>query len=74
MLGDHRMLNSVAAYDIAHFLKGLLHSSFRIHLGPNFFRFASVGLESFFEGTAILLCYWLVLFLNVSAETVPEEI
>jgi hypothetical protein len=55
-------MNSVAAHDIAHFLKDLLDSSFRIHLGPDFFQFASAGLESFFEGAAILLCYWPVLF------------
>jgi heparan-alpha-glucosaminide N-acetyltransferase len=55
-------MNSIAAYCIAHFMEEFLVSTFRIHLGPNFFQFAGAGLEPFFRGTAILLCYWLVLF------------
>jgi len=55
-------MNSIAAYCIAHFMEGFLDSTLRIHLGPNFFRFAGAGLESFFQGAAILLCYWLLLF------------
>src|SRR5262245_54954541 len=55
-------MNSIAAYCIAHFTEAFLSSSLRIHLGPNFFQFAGAGLEPFFQGAAILLCYWLVLF------------
>src|ERR1700737_317299 len=55
--------NSIAAYCIAHLTGGFLDSTFRIHLGPKFFQFAGAGLEPFFNGAAILLCYWLVLFL-----------
>jgi heparan-alpha-glucosaminide N-acetyltransferase len=55
-------MNSIAAYCIAHFMEGFLDSTLRIHLGPNFFRFAGTGLEPFFQGAAILLCYWLILF------------
>jgi len=55
-------MNSIAAYCIAHFMEGFLDSTLRIHLGPNFFQFAGAGLEPFFQGAAILLCYWLVLF------------
>jgi heparan-alpha-glucosaminide N-acetyltransferase len=55
-------MNSIAAYCIAHFMEGFLDSTFRVHLGPNFFRLAGAGLEPFFRGAAILLCYWLVLF------------
>ncbi|MCU1316708.1 MAG: hypothetical protein JWN63_2030, partial [Candidatus Acidoferrum typicum] len=55
-------MNSIAAYCIAHFTEGFLESTLRIHLGPNFFQFAGVELEPFFQGAAILLCYWLVLF------------
>src|ERR1700722_12301363 len=55
-------MNSIAAYCIAHFMEGFLDSTFRVHLGPNFFRLAGAGLEPFFGGAAILLCYWLVLF------------
>jgi len=54
-------MNSITAYCIAHFLEGFLVSTFRIHLGTNFFQFAGAGLYPFFEGAAILLCYWLVL-------------
>jgi predicted acyltransferase len=55
-------MNSIAAYCIAHFLEKFLISSFRIHLGPTFFQFAGVGLQPFFTGAAVLLCYWLMLF------------
>ena len=55
-------MNSIAAYCIAHFLEGFLESSLRIHLGANFFAFAGAGLQPFFQGAAILLCYWLILF------------
>jgi heparan-alpha-glucosaminide N-acetyltransferase len=54
-------MNSIAAYCIAHLLEELIESSFRIHLGANFFQFAGAGLQPFFQGAAILLCYWLVL-------------
>ncbi len=55
-------MNSIVAYCIAHFLEGFLDSTFRIHLGRNFFQFAGVGLEPFFRGAVMLLCYWLILF------------
>jgi predicted acyltransferase len=55
-------MNSIVAYCIAHFMEEFLVSTFRIHLGPHFFEFAGVGLQPFFEGVAILLCYWLILF------------
>ena len=54
-------MNSIVAYCIAHFMEEFLVSTFRIHLGPNFFAFAGAGLQPFFEGVAILLCYWLIL-------------
>jgi predicted acyltransferase len=54
-------MNSIAAYCIAHFLEGSLQSSLRIHLGANFFGFAGSGLQPFWEGATILLCYWLIL-------------
>jgi heparan-alpha-glucosaminide N-acetyltransferase len=55
-------MNSIVAYCIAHFLEGFLDSTLRIHLGRYFFQFAGVGLEPFFRGAVILLCYWLILF------------
>src|SRR5215471_19876531 len=54
-------MNSIAAYCIAHFFEEFFVSSFRIHLGPNFFAFAGAGLQPFFTGAAVLLCYWLML-------------
>ncbi len=54
-------MNSIAAYCIAHFMEEFLNSTLRIHLGSNSFQFAGLGLEPFFRGAAILLCYWLVL-------------
>jgi heparan-alpha-glucosaminide N-acetyltransferase len=53
-------MNSIAAYWIAHFMEKFLTSSFRIHLGPQFFQFFGTGLEPLLEGAAILTCYWLV--------------
>ena len=55
-------MNSIAAYCIAHFIEEFLDSTLRVHLGPHFFQFAGTGLEPFFRGAAILLCYWIVLF------------
>jgi predicted acyltransferase len=55
-------MNSIAAYCIAHFMEEFLDSTFRVHLGPNFFQFTGTGLEPFFRGAAILLFYWIVLF------------
>jgi predicted acyltransferase len=54
-------MNSIAAYCIAHLLEGFISSSFRIHLGPNFFAFFGAGLQPLMEGAAMLLCYWLLL-------------
>lgn len=54
-------MNSIAAYCIAHFLEGFITSSFRVHLGPNFFAFLGTGLQPLMQGIAVLLCYWLVL-------------
>ena len=55
-------MNSIAAYCAAHFLENFITSSFRIHLGPNFFHFLGAGLQPLMEGAAVLFCYWLVLF------------
>jgi predicted acyltransferase len=55
-------MNSIAAYCIAHFLENFITTSFRIHLGPNFFEFLGTGLQPLMEGATVLLCYWLVLF------------
>jgi predicted acyltransferase len=54
-------MNSIAAYCIAHLTEDFVASSLRIHLGQHFFAFAGAGLEPFFRGAVILLCYWLML-------------
>jgi heparan-alpha-glucosaminide N-acetyltransferase len=55
-------VNSIAAYCIAHLPEGFRDSTLGIHLGPNLFKVARTGLEPFFQGVVILLCYWLILF------------
>lgn len=55
-------MNSIAAYLIAHLFPDFIASSFRIHLGPNVFRFLGDGLTPLVEGTALLLSFWLILF------------
>jgi len=55
-------MNSIAAYLIAHLLPQFLTSSFRIHLGPDAFKFAGTALEPLIQGMAILLAYWIILF------------
>ena len=55
-------LNSIAAYLIAHLFERFTFSSFRIHLGPNFFKVLGSGLEPLLLGMAVLLTYWLILF------------
>jgi predicted acyltransferase len=54
-------MNSIAAYLIAHLFDDFIRSSFRIHLGKNFFKFLGDGLEPFMAGAAVLLLYWLIL-------------
>ncbi|MBN9660260.1 MAG: DUF5009 domain-containing protein [Acidobacteria bacterium] len=55
-------MNSIAAYLIAHLFPDFIASSFRIHLGPNAFRFLGDGLTPLVEGAALLLSFWLILF------------
>lgn len=55
-------MNSIAAYMIAHLFEGFFRSSFRIHLGQDFFAMFGKGVEPFVAGIAVLTCYWLVLF------------
>lgn len=54
-------MNSIAAYCIAHLFENFIISSFRIHLGPNFFAFLGTGLEPLVHGAAVLSCYCLIL-------------
>jgi len=55
-------MNSIAAYLIAHLFERFISDSFRIHLGPNAFRFLGSGVEPFIQGAAVLGVYWLILF------------
>jgi len=55
-------MNSIAAYCIAHLFEDFIVSSFRIHLGPNFFAFLGSGLQPLMQGIAVLACYWVILF------------
>lgn len=55
-------MNSIAAYMIAHLFEHFFISSFRIHLGPNFFAFLGAGLQPLLEGAAVLLCFWYILY------------
>ena len=67
-------MNSIAAYLIAHLFQNFFVSSFRIHLGPNAFKIFGDGLEPLLLGMAVLLCYWLILLLDVPAQSVPENL
>jgi heparan-alpha-glucosaminide N-acetyltransferase len=55
-------VNSIAAYLIAHLLPDFLISTFGIHLGHGAFAFAGPGLQPLFEGAAVLLVCWLILW------------
>ncbi|HVP45150.1 MAG TPA: hypothetical protein VMT32_01155 [Bryobacteraceae bacterium] len=55
-------MNSIAAYLIAHLFERFIVDSFRINLGPHAFALFGTGLEPFFQGAAVLLVFWLILF------------
>ena len=55
-------VNSIAAYLIAHLLPDFLIATLRIHLGLGAFAFAGLGLQPLFEGAAVLLVCWLILW------------
>jgi predicted acyltransferase len=55
-------LNSIAAYLIAHLLPDFLIRTFQIHLGSRVFASAGIELQPLFEGMAVLLVCWLILF------------
>jgi heparan-alpha-glucosaminide N-acetyltransferase len=54
--------NSIAAYCLAHLIDDFLRSSFRTHLGKDFFHDWGGAYEPLAAGAAILLVYWLILF------------
>ena len=54
-------MNSMAAYLIAHLWEEFVISSFRIHLGAQFFEFAGAGLAPLWRGAAVLAVFYWVL-------------
>jgi heparan-alpha-glucosaminide N-acetyltransferase len=55
-------LNSIAAYTIAHLWDSFIARNLKTHLGQDFFAFAGKTYEPFFQGAAVLLVLWLILF------------
>ena len=55
-------MNSIAAYCIAHLWDAFIIDSFKIHLGSAFFKQFGSPYEPIFQGAAVLLVYWLILF------------
>lgn len=55
-------MNSIAAYLIAHLIHDFTLGSFRTHLGPEFFAIGGEEWVPLFEGVAVLVTYWLILF------------
>ncbi len=54
-------MNSIAAYCIAHLFENVIRTSFKTHLGRDFFQFAGPAYEPFVFGAATLLVMWLIL-------------
>jgi predicted acyltransferase len=55
-------MNSIAAYCIAHLWDGFIASSLKTHLGQNFSKLFGDTFAPMFQGTAVLLVLWLILF------------
>jgi predicted acyltransferase len=55
-------MNSIAAYMIAHLFEDFIRGSLRTHLGVAAFEAFGSAYEPFVMGSAILLCYWLILY------------
>jgi predicted acyltransferase len=55
-------MNSIAAYMIAHLFEDFIRGSLRTHLGAGTFEAFGSAYEPFVMGSAILLCYWLILY------------
>jgi heparan-alpha-glucosaminide N-acetyltransferase len=54
--------NSIAAYCLAHLIDDFIQSSFRTHLGRDFFHRWGDAYEPLAVGAAVLAVYWLILF------------
>ncbi len=55
-------MNSIAAYTIAHIWDGFITSSFKTHLGQDFFKLFGETFAPMMQGAAVLLAFWLILF------------
>jgi heparan-alpha-glucosaminide N-acetyltransferase len=55
-------MNSIAAYCMAHLIDDFLAHNLKTHLGQATFRAFGTEYESLFQGVAILLLLWLILF------------
>ena len=55
-------MNSIAAYCIAHLFEAFVTSSLATHLGADTFKLFGSAYESLFEGAAVLLVFWLILY------------
>ncbi len=54
--------NSIAAYCMAHWIRGFLVKTFTIHFGQDVFKGFGPEYEPFVTGVAVLTVYWLILF------------
>lgn len=55
-------MNSIAAYCMAHLIDGFILSSFRTHLGSQFFESFGRAYEPLFSGAVLVGTLWLILF------------
>ena len=55
-------MNSIAIYCLVHLIDGFVLSSFKTHLGPDFFKMFGEPLAPLVTGAAALLVFWLILF------------
>jgi predicted acyltransferase len=55
-------MNSIAAYCIAHLIVGFIVKTYKTHLGQEIFRHFGREYEPLWQGAAILLVEWLILF------------
>lgn len=55
-------MNSIAAYCLSHLIDPFIKASFHTHLGPDVFSRLGPGYAPLFEGAAVLLVLWLILF------------
>jgi heparan-alpha-glucosaminide N-acetyltransferase len=55
-------MNSIAAYCLAHLTEGFVTDTLHVHLGTDVFKLCGAPYAPFFQGAAVLLVLWLMLF------------